>query len=96
MSIFDEPQKVIVTYDKTLQLITEKEEEECFISPKLSFLIFFHMVLQSYPEIQKRFAPGVLGFTVNGKPPELDAKLQDGDTIHFSVPHLGDHLIEGQ
>lgn len=96
MSIFDKSTKVFITYDKTLQLITEKDREECLISQNLSFLIFFQMVLESYPDIQKRFAPGVLGFAVNGHPPELDTELHDGDTIHFSVPHLGTHLIEGQ
>ncbi len=96
MNTHDKPQRVIVMYDKTLQLITEKEQEECVISPHLSFPIFLHVILETYPQIQKQFAPGALGFTVNGHPPELDTMLHDGDMIHFSVPSLGKHLIEGQ
>lgn len=96
MDIFDKPQTILVTYDKTLQLITDKHQEECLVSPHLSFLLFLHIIFESYPEIQKQFAPGALGFTVNGRPPELDTELHDGDTVHFSVPHLGKHLIEGK
>ena len=88
--------EVVISYDKTLQLITEKEKEDCYISLNMPFFFLLSSVLESYPEIKERFPPGVLGFTVNGRAPDPDTVLKKGDKIHFQVPHLGDHLIEGQ
>lgn len=91
-----EPQKILITYDKTLQLITEKDSEECIISKDAPFLFILGSVLESYPEIKKRFPPGVLGFTINGKPPENNTILKDGDTVHFTIPSSSKHIAEGQ
>ena len=91
-----ESKKIMITYDETLQLITDKKSEECIISDKAPFFFILSSVLESYPEIGKQFPPGVLGFTVNGNPPENNTLLSDGDTIHFSIPSPGTHLIEGQ
>jgi len=90
-----EPQKILITYDKTLQLITNKESEECIISKGAYFFFILASVLESYPEMKDKFPPGSLGFTVNGKPPNEDTLLKKGDIVHFSVPFIGDHLIEG-
>jgi molybdopterin converting factor small subunit len=88
--------KIIITYDETLQLITDKSSEECFISRNTLFFISLASILESYPEIKRRFPPGILGFTVNGEVPELDTILKEGDVVHFCVPQLGDHLVEGK
>ncbi len=89
-------QKITITYDKTLQLITDRESEECIISNRVPFFFILTSVLESYPEMQKRFPPGSLGFAINGKPPEVNTLLKDGDIIHFSIPSPGKHLVEGQ
>ncbi len=89
-------QKIILTYDETLQLITNTASEECIISQNMYFFTLLASVLESYPEMKKRFPPGCLGFTVNGEPPGENTLLEDGDIIHFSIPHLGNHLIEGR
>ncbi len=93
--IFDS-QKIIITYDRTLQLITNKETEECIVSKNTFFFFILASVLESYPEIKKSFPPGILGFTINGTAPENGTVLKDGDVVHFSVPQTGSHLVEGQ
>ncbi|MBA7609988.1 hypothetical protein ES703_17191 [subsurface metagenome] len=88
--------KILITYDETLQLITNKESEECYISNRVYFFFILTSVLESYPEIKDKFPPGSLGFTVNGKPPCEDTMLKNGDVVHFSIPSLGNHMIEGR
>ncbi|OQX51712.1 MAG: hypothetical protein B5M53_10530 [Candidatus Cloacimonas sp. 4484_209] len=89
-------QRIVITYDRTLQLITDRESEECVVSQNTYFFFILASVLETYPEIKKRFPPGILGFTVNGVPPDDDTLLQDGDIVHFSIPTIGNYLIEGQ
>ena len=82
---FPKPCKIIVSYDKTLQKITGKKEEEMIVSEGISFLLFLGMIFSSYPAIEFKYPPGVLGFTVNGKPPDDFEILNDGDKIFFTV-----------
>jgi len=93
--VFDS-QKILITYDRTLQLITNKETEECIVSKSTYFFFILASVLESYPEMKRRFPPGILGFTVNGNAPEDGTILKDGDVVHFSVPSFGQHLVEAQ
>lgn len=79
------PIKVTNFYDKTLQLITLKESEEAIVSEGITFLEYLYFFFSSYPEIQDKYPPGVLGFAVNGKLPTDFDVLKDGDKIHFKV-----------
>ena len=82
---FPKPCKVIISYDKTLQKITGKKEEEAIVSEGIPFMIFLGTIFSSYPAIELKYPPGVLGFTVNGKPPDDFGILNDGDEIFFTV-----------
>lgn len=82
---FPKPQAITVMYDEHLRLITGKAAEECVVSEGAPFFFLLSSVFQSYPQIEEKYPPGVLGFTVNGEPPEVDTVLKDGDIIRFLV-----------
>ena len=44
-----------------------------------------HRFKHPYPEIKKRYPPGILTFSINGIPPKLYSPLLDGDVVMFSV-----------
>ena len=79
------PCKVKILYDETLQKITGRKEEEAIVSEGIPFMIFLGTIFSSYPAIEVKYPPGVLGFTVNGKPPDDFRILNDGDEIFFTV-----------
>jgi len=82
---FPKPCKIRISYDKTLQKITGKKEEEAIVSDGIPFMIFLGTIFSSYPAIELKYPPGVLGFTVNGQPPDNFGILNDGDEIFFTV-----------
>jgi len=82
---FPKPIKIKIFYDKALQAITGKAEEEMLASEGVPFMFILSSIFVSYPEIEKKYPPGVLGFTVNGRPPEDFSILEDGDEIAFVV-----------
>ena len=75
--------RITVTYDSNLQRITGKEREESISSEGMPFGQFLFFLFKSYPEIQKAYPPGKLGFMLNGDPPRLDTILRDGDCLYF-------------
>jgi hypothetical protein len=75
--------KVNICYDQQLQEITGKTNEEAIISENLQFVHFLNFIFSSYPEIQKKFAPGTIGFMINGRRPEAFGKMQDGDKLEI-------------
>ena len=81
MENFLEPIKVKIFYDENLKKITGKDFEEGVVSEGLNFINFLNFVFSSYPEIQKRFTPGTLGFLLNGKEPKENDILKDGDEL---------------
>ena len=80
---FPKPIKIKIFYDEGLKEITGKDFEEAVVSEGVSFVNQLYFIFASYPEIQKKFPPGQLGFTVNGKPPRDFDILSDGDEIKF-------------
>ena len=77
--------KVRISYDKTLQKITGKKEEEAIVSEGIPFMIFLGTIFSSYPAIELKYPPGALGFTVNGQPPDDFGILNNGDEIFFTA-----------
>ncbi len=77
------PIKVKIYYDESLKEITEKDFEEAVVSGDLNFARLLNFILSSYPEIQKAFIPGTLGFLLNGRRPAENNTLKDGDDIMF-------------
>jgi len=76
---------VTIMYDEHLRLITGKAAEECLLSEGAPFFFLLSSVLDCYPEIREKYPPGILGFTVNGEPPEMDTVLREGDIVRFLV-----------
>ena len=74
-----------VQYDKELQKITGKEEHPLAMSEGSTFAYLLQNIFMEYPELEKQYPPGVLGFSINGFPPKMYTPLFDGDTIIFSV-----------
>ena len=64
-----------------MKKITKKDFDEPVVSEGLSFPNFLYFLFSSYPEIQKKFPPGKLGFLLNGKKPAENDILKDGDEL---------------
>ena len=78
--------KITVFYDSTLQKITGTESDPVFMSEWSTFVYLLKNVFISYPEIEKKYPPGQLGFIINGKPPtNPTTPLFDGDKVEFIV-----------
>ena len=82
---FPKPQSITIIYDQRLRFITGRPAEECVVSEGAPFSFLLSSVLESHPQIKERYPPGVLGFTVNGEPPEMDTILKEGDIVRFLV-----------
>ena len=82
----DHPARVTVYYDQSLQPITGKTSEEIWVNPGCPFLFVLNSIFQSYPEIEERYPPGILGFTLNEQVPEAETPVADGSRISFLVP----------
>ena len=76
---------VNVRFDKELQKITGNEGHSVMISEGASFLYLLMNVFMEYPEIEEKYPPGLIGFSINGIPTRDHSVLFDGDTVDFSV-----------
>ncbi len=72
-------------YDKPLQVITGCAFEPVIVSEGITFLEYFYFIFSFYPEIEKKYPPGILGFTINGKSPKDFTFLKEKDVIYFTV-----------
>lgn len=75
---------VTVQFDKELQKITGLEKFPMMMSEGAPFTFLLQSIFIEYPEIEEKYPPGVLGFSINGIPPRAHAMLFDGDTVIFS------------
>lgn len=74
-----------IQYDKELQKITDKKEHPMIMGEGGNFGYLLQNIFIEYPEIEKKYLPGILGFTINGTPPKTYTPLFDGDIVSFSV-----------
>lgn len=81
---------ITIYYDKALQKITGRAKERAMVNNGCPFGFILESILISHSEIKKRYPPGVLGFTLNGQPPELLTSLKDGDLLCFKVCNHND------
>lgn len=77
------PIRITILYDAQLQTLTGTSHDSAMASRGCPFGSILRCLLTDFPEIYERFPPGVLGFTLNGKPPKFFEPLKDGDVIHF-------------
>jgi hypothetical protein len=59
--------------------------EPVVVSENISFIEYLYFTFSSYPDIEKLFPPGVLGFTINEKQPGDFTTLNEGDVIYFFI-----------
>ena len=76
---------ITVYYDSKLQLITGMPEERIMINQGCPFIFILQSIFMSYKEIQKKYPPGILGFTLNGEPPNPGTLLNEGDSVCLAV-----------
>ena len=79
------PITLTIRFDRELQKITSKEEHPAIINEGAPFSFLLMSVFAEYPEIENKYPPGTLGFTINGEPPKLYSPLFDGDVVSFFV-----------
>jgi len=75
--------KVKIFYTGGLKKTTGKDFEEALVSKNLNFVMLLNFIFSSYPEIPENFAPGTLGFLLNGSPPKENDVLKDGDKLEI-------------
>lgn len=82
-----EPVTVWIYYDPVLQNITGTAKEWAVVNKHSPFCFLFDNLLREYPRILTRFPPeaGLLGFTLNNRPPQMDTPLDEGDEIRFGI-----------
>jgi hypothetical protein len=90
MEDLPKPIKVEISYDNELKKTTGKDFEETVVPENLNFINFLDFIFSSYPEIPKRFIPGTLAFSLNGKEPKENDILKDGDRLEISVFSIED------
>ena len=76
---------ITIYYDPLIQQITGKTHERSMVNRGCPFGFVFQCLLIDYPDIEKRYPPGILAFTLNGTAPEVETPLQDGDNIILMV-----------
>ena len=77
---------VVITYDKAIQGITGISEEIVSLAPGASFAFLLNRVFIKHPRIMDAYPPGVLGMTLNGRPPEPLDRLGNRDRVHLLIP----------
>lgn len=80
-----DPIKINIRYCRALREITGTDSEPAIVNRGMPFVLFLSTIFSSYPEIEKQFPAGTLGFAVNGKPPPDFTIMEDGDVVEFTV-----------
>ena len=78
------PVTIKIVYEGSVKNITKKESEEVKVSEGLDFLHFLSFLFSSYPDIEKIFPPGTIGFLLNNKPPKTRDILADGNVVKIT------------
>jgi predicted ABC-type sugar transport system permease subunit len=72
-----------VFYGKELQKITGSASEQMMLSSGVTFIYLLQCIFMSYPEIEEKYPPGVLGILINGTPPTGNMALFEGDRVEL-------------
>lgn len=79
------PITITIQFDTELQKLTGKAGHPVIMSQGATFMFLLMSVMEEYPDIQKKYPPGTLRFTINEIPPKIYTPLLDGDIVSFSV-----------
>ena len=82
------PIAITLEYDTALQAITGRPSDPVVLSEGAPFNYLLFNLFQSYPAIERQYPPGALGFTVNGRRPDDDTVLHDGDVVSFAAVNV--------
>ncbi len=74
---------ITVHFDEKLQEITKTPGYTSMSSQNAPFAFIMQSMFIEYPEIEEKYKPGMIGFTVNGKPPKEYSPMFDGDVVNF-------------
>lgn len=74
-----------VEFDSELEKTTGNKGHEVVMSDGAMFSFLLQSIFMEYPKIEKKYPPGVLGFTINGTPPKNYTPLFDGDVVYFCI-----------
>ena len=87
--LFNEPDLtpiwVDIYYDHRLQSIIGMAKDRAMVNRGCPFAFILECLFVDFPEIEQRYPPGALGFTLNRRSPDVFEKLKDGDQIHFMI-----------
>ncbi len=86
------PQSISITvqYDEELQKITNIKEHPVILSDGATFAYLLQNIFMAYPDIEKNYPPGMLGFSINGFAPKAYSPLLDGDLVSLITGKLTD------
>lgn len=76
---------ITVEFDEKLKNITKQKSFISHCSNGLTFLEFLYFLFESYPQIQEKYPPGVIGMAVNDLKPSDFTQLREGDVIKLWV-----------
>ncbi len=74
-----------VEFDQELRKITGKKDIPMVMGEGATFAYLLQNIFIEYPEIEKKYPAGSLGFVINGTPPKAYTPIFDGDIVSFSV-----------
>jgi len=78
--------RIKVSYlDKKLRKLAGKKEEEISMLRGARSGDFIDLLIEKYPAVFEKFGPGYLGFTRNGKKPNVLTLLKNGDHYKFTI-----------
>ncbi len=76
---------VNIKFDKNLEKIIGSSGYEITMSEGSNFGFLLQSIFFDYPEIEKKYPPGELGFLINDTPPKTYTPIFDDDVIAFFV-----------
>jgi molybdopterin converting factor small subunit len=79
------PITINIFYDSQLQRITGLSEEKAVVNNGCPFFFLLESVFMTHRDIQRKYPPGILVFSLNGKIPNPNTQLKDGDIVSFIV-----------
>lgn len=81
--------RVGITFDGEVALLAGKESSTSWTRDGLPFVFLLNSILTEHPELEERYPPGRLAFTVNGESPEPLTPIRDGDEVRVFLPAGG-------
>ena len=76
---------VNIKFDENLEKIVGTVRYRITMSEGSNFGFLLQSIFLDYPEIEKKYLPGELGFLVNNVPPQIYTPIFDGDIVVFFV-----------